>query len=224
MWLFAYLLAARAFAGDLSFAPATEAASTVRWTEAGTTVVLETFPATEAVVGSGVSHDGRWAFAWHQPKGKSLRVSVYDLQAKTRGSSFAPGVGGSLDFTPGNTLLLSYGCGTSCQSALLYDVRGNKLMSEGGAIGSVSPSLRYALFYPDDYSDARSVDLFDLSTGQRLSAFGPTADGSLAVKAVRWGPADAFVVVTVGPRDPLTGAARYLRMAQDGTVTWVEGP
>lgn len=225
MWTFllAVLVPAPALAGDLTFAPASEATTEVRWADGGADIVLERFPAAEEVIGSEVTGDGRSAFVWHQPKGKPLRVSTYDLRAKKRLASFSPGYGGELRFSAAGTLVLTHGCGTSCQVLTVFDLQGNKLLDVGGTINDVSPARRYALVYPSTDSDPGPVTLYDLANGQRLAEFTATESGDLAVEGLRWMDGESAVVVTLVPRGG--GApSRYLRVAMDGTVGWVAAP
>lgn len=223
MWTFLLTFLAPALAGNLTFAPSQEATTEVRWADAGAEVVLERFPGAEAVIGSEVSGDGRSAFVWHQPKGKSLRVSTYDLQAKKRLASFSPGYGGELRYSAAGTLVLTHGCGTSCHVLTVFDLQGNKLLDVGGTIKDLSPTLRYALVYPSTDSDPGPVTLYDLATGQRLAEFTATESGDLGVDTLRWADGESAVIVTLVPRG--AGAPpRDLRLAVDGTVGWVAAP
>lgn len=223
MWTLLLAFLAPALAGNLTFAPTTDSATEVRWTDSGAEVVLERFPAAEGVIGSEVSGDGRSAFVWHQPRGKSLRVSTYDLQSKKRVASFSPGYGGELRFSAAGTLVLTSGCGTNCHLLMVFDVQGNKLLDTGGTINDVSPAKRYALVYPSTDSDPGPITLYDLATGQRLAEFTATEFGDLGVDGLRWTDGESAVLVTLEPRG---GAAppRYLRVAVDGTVGWVAAP
>jgi hypothetical protein len=221
MWSLLLAFSASATAGTLAFAPNAEATTEVRWADGGTIAVLERFPAAEGVVGSEVSEDGRWAFAWHQASGKPLRVSVYDLQSKQRVATFAPGFGGDLHFSATATLVLTHGCGTSCSMMTVFDLKGQKLLDVGGSLTDVSPNRRYALLYPDLNSDPCPVTLYDLGTGQRITEFGGTGSGELGVTDVKWAANGSSATLSVAPR---VGAEtkRYLRVSADGTSSWVE--
>jgi hypothetical protein len=230
MWSFVLALLTPAFAGTLTFAPDAESATEVRWSDAGANVVLEKFAAAEGVIGSEVSGDGKFAFAWHQPKGKSLRVSVYDLQAKQRISSFSPGYGGTLVFSAANTLVLTRGCGTSCHVLTVFDLNGKTLLDVGGTFNEVSPSRRYALIYSGFYSEPGfgsepgPSSLIDLATGAVIVQSSVTESGEVGVDAVKWGVGDATVVLTIVAREGGTAPPRYLRLAPDGTAAWVASP
>ncbi|MCK6517485.1 hypothetical protein L6R46_20790 [Myxococcota bacterium] len=223
MWLIILTLIAPALAGDLTFTPSPEATTEVRWTDGDAAVVLERFPAAEEVVGFEVSADGKSAFVWHRPNGKSLRVSTYDLHSKKRIATFSPGFGGQLQFSAAGTLILTHGCGTNCHVLTVFDLLGNKLVGVGGTIHDVSPARRYALVYPTTDSDPGPVTLYDLATGQRLAEFTATESGEIGVEALRWATGESAVIVTLVSR---SGGAqpRYLRLGVDGTVGWVAAP
>lgn len=224
MWSFLVAFSAPALAGELTFAPAADAATEVRWADGSPAVVLEKFPAAEDVIGSEVSADGRLAFAWHQPKGKSLRVSVYDLQTKQRLSSFSPGYGGELHFSAANTLVLEHGCGTSCAVMDVFDSGGKALVSIGGGATEMSPTRKYAIEYASTYSDPGPVTLIDLASGAVLVRSSATEAGDVGVDVVKWAIADASVVLSIVAREGGSAAPRYLRLAPDGTAAWVAAP
>lgn len=211
--------ASPALAGSLSILPNESAATEVRWSDAGSETLLETFTGGEGVVGKGVSADGRWAFVWHQPKGKSLRVSVYDLQSRKRSASFSPGYGGQLVFSAANTLVLTHGCGTSCHTLTVYDLTGKELMGVAGSSNELSPNGKYVLDYPDLYSESRPITLYEAESGRKLAEFGGTDSGEVGVDDLKWGSSD--VVAKLMPRSG-TGAPRYVRLSADGTTSWVE--
>lgn len=221
MWSFVLALLTPAFAGTLTFAPDAESATEVRWSDAGANVVLEKFAAAEGVIGSEVSGDGKFAFAWHQPKGKSLRVSVYDLQAKQRLSSFSPGYGGTLIFSAANTLVLTHGCGTSCHVLTVFDRNGKTLVDVGGTLNDVSPARKYALVYSGFDSEPGPLSLIDLASGAVLVQSSVTESGEVGVDSVTWASGDACVVLTILGREGGTAPPRYLRLAPDGTAAWV---
>lgn len=129
----------------------------------GESVNLTRFSRPQVIFEFAASADGRWAYVWHHERPPRV-LSIYDLQSMELVCSFSPGAGGSLLWTPANTILHWWGGGTDCRIYAIYNVRGKTLC--GGIAGAVevSPDQNYLATFPTGpYADEPLV-IQDLRT------------------------------------------------------------
>jgi hypothetical protein len=100
----------------------------------GEWVNLTRFSRPQVIFEFAASADGRWAYVWHHERPPRV-LSIYDVQSMELVCSFSPGAGGSLLWTPANTILHWWGGGTDCRIYAIYNVRGKTLC--GGIAGAV---------------------------------------------------------------------------------------
>jgi hypothetical protein len=191
-------VAGAAQAGDKSKAklrmvgPAGQVAE-IHLVEGKTDTTLETFPTPQQVLGSGISQDGHWAFVWHFIRPPQV-VSIYDLTTRQRTVTFEPGFAGDLRWTPGATLLHTWGCGAGCQMIRLYDTKGTVVFEGSAGMHSESPSMRFMLTGPVTSSANEDIKLVDLQSSQVISVNRDRGPGT-AVVGQRWDEAHHKVEV-----------------------------
>ena len=88
----------------------------------------------------------------------------------------------SLKFVAGDNLIVSWGCGTHCQSALLYSPQGELLTHLG--IHSLSQNQEFAVTFAST-SDDHNIRLVDLRSGQTLQAY-PISDKWRSACSAEW--------------------------------------
>jgi hypothetical protein len=157
---------------------------------------LETFGAPQQILGSGISQDGQWAFVWHFAHPPQV-VSLYDLGSHQRTVTFEPGFPGDLRWTHGGTLLHTWGCGTSCQMARLYDTKGTVLFAGSAGLHSESPSMRFMITGPATPAANEDIQLVDLQSAQVIAVNKDRAPGT-AVVGQRWDEPHHKVEVKLG--------------------------
>jgi hypothetical protein len=189
----------------------------IRWVDGGRATTLERFPAPEVVVETERSPDGRWAFAWHKPDGQPQQLSVYDLARGERVSGFAPGFGGSIDFTPQGHLAHRWGCGSGCSVLRVLD-RGGAVRFEATA-GSVeiAPGAAWALLIPGWLDRHEPLRLVDLDGARVAAAAAPWEVWGEPVGPPVWSEGRAEVPIG-------DDVAASLWLAADGTTGWTLQP
>ncbi|MGH7438033.1 MAG: hypothetical protein ACRENE_20315 [Polyangiaceae bacterium] len=161
-----------------------------------TDTTIETFPTPQQVMGSGVSVSGHWAFVWHVAHPPQA-LAIYDLTNNQRVASFDPGFPGDLRWTHGDTLLHTWGCGTSCQVFRIYDTKGTVILEGSGGMHSESPSMRFMITGPATSGASGDIQLVDLQAAQTVSVTKAPAPG-MAVVGQRWDEAHQRVEVKLG--------------------------
>lgn len=159
----------------------------VWWSDGQHSTRLERFPSPEVVVGTQVSSDGRWAYVWHRPDHQAQRVSVYDVAARERISTFTPGYGGELRFDTAGDLVHTWGCGTSCANLRVYDRAGRIRTERFAARIDVSPDGDHAVYAPDVLGPSDTVVWQDLTCGEIVNEASPWRLWEWSPREVTWG-------------------------------------
>jgi hypothetical protein len=147
---------------------------------------LERFATPHRVEATEISADEALAFVWHQGDRPPLRLSIYDLRARTRLAEFAPGFGGDLHFTPRGKIIHTWGCGSNCHSFAIYDRHG-KTLQDGGASGlEVSPERGSMLAFPSFIGAQDLITLYDLETGKPAITWSAPENASFVVDSIAW--------------------------------------
>lgn len=110
-------------------------------------VALTDFARPQHIYDFAASPDGKRAFVWHMDV-PPRTVSVYDLKSRRRTASFRPGYGGTLRWTPANTLLHIWGAGTAVRLFKVYDRRAKVLCGTMTESLVASPGLRFLAAHP----------------------------------------------------------------------------
>ncbi|MFT3765084.1 MAG: hypothetical protein QM820_06155 [Minicystis sp.] len=152
------------------------------------THVLERWGEPHAVRQAEVSSDGRFAYVWHHGAKPPLELSIYDLTTRSRTATFKPGAGGTMFFTPDNTIFHWWGCGTNCAVFALYDVNGHKVIDGGTSQVEISPTRRFLLTGPSLFAASESVALYDLGArGRKLFETRAALSSTFTIKSVSFG-------------------------------------
>jgi len=202
--------------------PAEDAASELRVTAGGRTTTLVSYRALVRVNDIAVSRDGRYVVATTQALGAAPSAVVYEVSSGKQLGTVDTDGRATMTWSPKGTLIVEGSCGTDCHTLEVVGTDGKVLAKPlAGGVTSTSPSGAYLLFYPNEGSDPVPVSLVDLSTGEVAAEFSGTASGQLRGGEVAWSADGTAAVLAV--RDG-TGPARQLRIASDGTCSWVTRP
>jgi hypothetical protein len=146
---------------------------------------LTRFSTPQTIFAAEASHDGKWAFVWHHERGPRV-LSIYNLQSMQRSSSFQPGFGGQLGWTPGNVIFHRWGCGTHCACYCIYDLHGQMLESNNASGIEVSPDFAYFATFPSFEAAAGPLLIRDLRTLATIYTSDAGADVHV-VNDIDWG-------------------------------------
>jgi hypothetical protein len=115
-----------------------------------------------------VSPTGRWLAVWHRARGEARTISIYDLAGLRLQARFIPGCGGSLEWTPYDTLLHRWGAGTSCRAIALYDTSGRTLDRWIASVFETTPDRRALVIYPSMSVEEPRIRAYELRSGRPL--------------------------------------------------------
>ncbi len=160
-------------------------------------------------VEASFSPSGRFFYVWSKPDETPREIDVFAVPARRgaqpeRVGHWAPGTGGSLEWTAGDHLWHVWGCGAACQMGALYGRDGTVLVDAVGLAVERSPDGRRALSVDGNH---RGGVLIDLTRGTQRTFESP-AEMSYD-SDVRWRPDGVSVRFASGEAD-------------DETTLWVE--
>ena len=202
--------------------PADDAASELRVAAGGKTTTLARYRSLVRVNDVAVSGDGRYAVATTQALGSAPSTVIYDLSTGQQTGTVDTEGRSTLSWSSKGTLVVEGSCGTDCHTVEVVGLDGKVLGKPlSGGVTATSPSGAYLLFYPNEGSDPVPVSLIDLSTGGVAAEFPGTASGQLRGGEVAWSADGTVAVLAVGDG---AGPDRQLRVAADGTCSWVTRP
>jgi hypothetical protein len=146
--------------------------------DAGAAPVPEPDPGpTEApgLPGSVLSPDKR--FALLVPEGERLRhIDVHDASSSRRltritldKSTVVSSTNARVRWTAGNHVLLTWTAGSDAASGIVYGTDGKTLLQVTGPAMELSPSMRYLATFPTLFAAPPVIEVYDLSTGQKVA-------------------------------------------------------
>ncbi len=116
-----------------------------------------------------LSHNKDKLFVWYLEDRPPRRVAVYTFPELKRISDFVPGFGGTLSWTQGDCLFLHFGCGTGCQSVLVFSAEGQPLdfVDLHGGFYEQSPSGRYLATFTGWHGGA-PISIYDFVRREKI--------------------------------------------------------
>ncbi len=145
---------------------------TKRWIEdvevlvAGTWRNATRFTDPNEIEFAAVAPSGARLAVWHKPTRHCLQLALYELPSLRLVQRFAPGYGGSLEWTAYDTLLHQWGAGSGCSDYAIYDSNGEELSGGVRTGWALTPSRTHLLLYPSGSCDYRTIRALDLATGR----------------------------------------------------------
>ena len=202
--------------------PAEDSASELRVTAGGKTRTFVSYRALVRVTDVSVSRDAQYVVATTQALGVAPSSVVYELSSGKQIGTVDTDGRATMTWSSKGTLVVEGSCGTDCHTVQVVGVDGKVLGKPlAGGVTATSPSGAYLLFYPNEGSHPVPVSLIDLSTGGVAAEFPGTTSGQLRGGEVTWSADGTVAVLAV--RD-VAGPERQLRVAADGTCSWVTRP
>lgn len=149
------------------------------------------------IVSATAAPSGRFFYVWSSIARRSRELDVFEFASPGAMlvGRWTPGYGGELRWVAGEHLWHSWGCGTSCVSAALYDTRGRTVFSTVGSALWRSPDERFAI--AADYGGVAT--LLEFATARTRSS-APVSGASFPT-GVTWRATHALVSFDRGGRD-----------------------
>ena len=111
------------------------------------------------------SPSGHYLLVWHMDT-PPRRLKIFRLTDGVMVSDFVPGFGGRLQWTYGDKILHSWGCGTDCQFIRVYDIAGGVLHEESVTDHLLTPRGYYVV-YPALKIVDQAVYTYNVNTGEK---------------------------------------------------------
>lgn len=165
------LTVAGSAAGAVSLDRSTET-PVVRVTRGEKTVFEYRFETPQHIYGCEESPSGHYLLVWHMER-PPRRLKVFRLTDGAMVADCAPGFGGRLQWTHGDKILHSWGCGTNCQNVCVYDITGATLHEEN-VTGHILTRRGFYIVFPTVHVAARKgVYKYDVNTGRATVLLDP---------------------------------------------------
>jgi len=127
--------------------------------------VLHEFRARQNIYDIAISPDGRFGYVWHDEY-SPRKLSIFDLDTREKLTTFVPGVGGQLRWSPGNTICQNYGFGTNSFGYVIYDTAGETIARGSSSGGDYNADASLMVTFPTIFAATDAVRIIDTATGE----------------------------------------------------------
>ena len=133
---------------------------------------ITTFSHREHIYSALSSPDGRYLLVWHMDY-PPRKVSIYDLDAKIKLSTFEPGAGGEIRWAANNLIFHQFSAGTNTAIFSVYTVNGKRLWGGFSSGAELCESGMYVLVYPTVSGTKEDILVADIRNGDVLGKARP---------------------------------------------------
>ena len=137
----------------------------IRVVREGKTVFEYRFKTQQHIYARKESPSGYYLLVWHMDY-PPQRLKIFRINDGKMVADFVPGFGGQLQWTYGDKIFHSWGCGTNCQTIVVYDIAGGTLHSDAVS-GIIMTSRGYYIVYPTVAPTSLPVYKYDVNTGAK---------------------------------------------------------
>lgn len=128
----------------------------------GSTVFVYTFDSPQHIYGYDASPNGQYMYVWHMEY-PPRQLKIFRLSTGEMLADFVPGFGGQIQWTLGDKIIHSAGCGTNCTSLCIYDIVGG-IIHHDAISGFIPTPDGYYLAYPTVAPATSPVYKYDVNT------------------------------------------------------------